>query len=148
MVSESFRRVSSADGCDKNTARGEEELSQVVSPIVSCSEEASRIFCKETIIQRQSTTVSLRGKKEISGRSSWTLSSTPNRGNHLNILSGWSQRRQFFHHALTGSPDHDSGDQFLRLTTLHFAMQERSVVDPLRDTGWNPCLPAAKIPAL
>ena len=53
------------------------------------------------------------------------LLSIPNRGNHLKILLGWSQRRRFFHHALTGSPDHNSGVQFSRLTTLHFAMQER-----------------------
>ena len=48
----------------------------------------------------------------------WTFRSIPNRGNHLKILRGWSQRRRFFHHALTGSPDHNSCVQFLRLTTF------------------------------
>ena len=41
----------------------------------------------------------------------------------MKILRGWSQRRRFFHHALTGSLDHNSGVQFLRLRTftLHVA---------------------------
>ena len=40
-------------------------------------------------------------------------------------------RRRFLHHALTGPPDHDSGVQSLRITTLHFVVLERNVVDPL-----------------
>ena len=71
----------------------------------------------------------------------WTLRSTPNGGNHLKILLGWSQRRRFFHHALTGSPDHNSGVQFLAANdvTLRDAGKNVSWIHRLLtgDTGWN-----------
>ena len=63
MVSESFRRVSTADGCDKTLHQVRMELCQVVSLIgVVFRGGIAYIFLQETVIQRQSSTVSLRRK--------------------------------------------------------------------------------------
>ena len=117
-----------------NTASGEEELC-LVRLVVSCLEEASRIFQGDSDTKAKEYSLVAKKKRNIR-----KVLREDDMDPLTHIQSGQPLEKFFADGAnavgsfimrslghLTTTPVYN----FLRLTTLHFAMQERSVEDPL-----------------